>query len=82
MRDSELELSERIQNLLFPSGILWDKEIGDYRTIDENQALALMRRISESYKNKKKRKILSKIPLLSNRARDRTRTYTSRDTRS
>ena len=30
----------------------------------------------------KKRKILSNYPLLSNRARDRTRTYTSQNTRS
>ena len=32
--------------------------------------------------NVKKRKILSNYPLLSNRARDRTRTYTSQNTRS
>ncbi|MBR0394712.1 MAG: hypothetical protein IIX04_06375, partial [Alistipes sp.] len=51
--DSELELCQKIQNLLFPSGILWDKEIGNYRTINCNQALSIIQRISESYKNKK-----------------------------
>ena len=50
---SELELKERIQNLLFPNGILWDKEIGNYRTIDENGALFLLNRLSMDYKNKK-----------------------------
>lgn len=50
---SELELSQKIQNLLFPSGILWDKEIGNYRTIDENYALNIIHNISISYENKK-----------------------------
>ena len=52
-RNAETELSEKIQNLLFPNGILWDKEKGDYRTIEENAALSLMKRISTDYKNKK-----------------------------
>ena len=51
--DSELELSQKIQNLLFPSGILWDKENENYRTIDENYALGIMHNISVSYENKK-----------------------------
>ena len=51
--DSELELSQRIQNLLFPSGVLWDKEICNYRTIDENYALGIIHNISEGYENKK-----------------------------
>jgi len=57
------EFTEKIQNLLFPSGILWDKEKGNYRTFDENKALVIIDRLSGNYKNKKKRKILSKIPL-------------------
>ena len=52
-RNSELELSQKIQNLLFPSGILWDKENDNYRTIDENYALNIIRNISVGYKNKK-----------------------------
>ena len=51
--NAETELSEKIQNLLFPNGILWDKEIGNYRTIDENKALAIIAKLSDSYKNKK-----------------------------
>ena len=52
-RNSELELSQKIQNLLFPSGILWDKEADSYRTIDENYALGIIHNISTSYENKK-----------------------------
>lgn len=50
---SELELCQKIQNLLFPSGILWDKEKGNYRTLNPNQALNIIHRISDDYKNKK-----------------------------
>ena len=52
-RNGELEMCEKIQNLLFPNGIFWDKENENYRTFDCNQALSIIQRISESYKNKK-----------------------------
>ncbi len=52
-KDSSLEISQKIQNLLFPNGILWDKEIDNYRTFHENEALAVIVRISKYYKNKK-----------------------------
>ena len=51
--NSELMLRQKKQNLLFPSGILWDKEIGNYRTFDENRALLVIQRISDSYINEK-----------------------------
>ena len=51
--DSELELSQKIQNLLFPSGILWDKENENYRTIGENYALSIIHNISNGYKKEK-----------------------------
>ena len=54
--DAELELCQKIQNLLFPSGIFWDKEIGNYRTFNCNQALGIIQRISDSYKNKNEEK--------------------------
>ena len=53
LRGAELEVSEKIQNSLFPSGILWDKEKGNYRTFDENKALIIIDRLSGDYKNKK-----------------------------
>lgn len=54
--ESSLELRQRLQNLLFPEGILWDKKIHNYRTIRENEALDVIRRITESCKNKKEEK--------------------------
>lgn len=63
-RNSELELSQRIQNLLFPSGVLWDKKIGNCRTIDENKALSIILRLSESYKNKKEENSLENSSFL------------------
>jgi hypothetical protein len=55
-RGAELEVSDKIQNLLFPSGILWDKEKGNYRTFDENKSLLIMSRLSKNYINKKEEK--------------------------
>ena len=52
-KDSSLETSQKLQNLLFPEGILWDKEKDDYRTFNENEALAVIARVSSSYENKK-----------------------------
>ena len=54
-KNASLELSQRIQNLLFPDGILWDKEIDDYRTFHENKALSIIAKISSDYKNKKEK---------------------------
>ena len=52
-KNADLQTAQKLQNLLFPQGILWDKEKDDYRTFYENEALAVIRRISETYKNKK-----------------------------
>lgn len=54
--NSELELCQKIQNLLFPSGFFWDKENENYRTLNPNQALDIIHRISGDYKNKKEEK--------------------------
>ncbi len=52
-KEASLDLSQKLQNLLFPDGILWDKEIDDYRTIRPNEALDVMVRFSRICKNKK-----------------------------
>ena len=54
--DSELELCQKFQNLLFPNGILWDKVLGSYRTINENKTLAVMQAISTSCKKENEEK--------------------------
>ena len=80
-KDGTLETSQKLQNLLFPDGIFWDKEIGGYRTEKENCALAVMRRITSICKKEKEEKSVE-ISSLTKCAPDRTRTYTSEDTRS
>ena len=62
--NAELELSQKIQNLLFPNGILWDKKIGNYRTIDENKVLAIILRLSGSCENKKEENSLENSSLV------------------
>lgn len=55
-KNGTLETSQKLQNLLFPNGIFWDKEIGGYRTEQENRALAVIQRISSICKNEKEEK--------------------------
>lgn len=52
-RNSSLETSQKIQNLLFPDGIFWDKQNDNYRTFNANEALAIIAKLSDGYKNKK-----------------------------
>ncbi len=52
-RDASLETCQKLQNLLFPNGVLWDKDKDNYRTFDENEALSIIARLSVNYKNKK-----------------------------
>ena len=52
-KQADLLTALKPQNLLFPNGICWDKEIDSYRTITENAGLAVILRITESYKREK-----------------------------
>lgn len=52
-RQADLLTAQKLQNLLFPKGIYWDKEKDDYRTITENTGLAVIRKITESYEKEK-----------------------------
>ena len=38
-----------LQNLLFPEGVLWDRNIGDYRTEKTNSVFETIKRISINY---------------------------------
>lgn len=49
-KESSLPVCQKLQNLVFPDGILWDKRKGDYRTIRTNKALELIAQISSNYK--------------------------------
>lgn len=48
-----LETKRRIQNLVFPDGILWDKEKRDYRTLSRNKFFDVLDKFSITYGGKK-----------------------------
>ena len=48
-RNGSFDTCQKAQKLVYPDGIYWDKDLGDYRTISENKALAYMHYISENY---------------------------------
>ncbi len=50
--NADLETKKRIQKLVFPNGILYDREKGDYRTSDRNVVFDIIDKLSESYKQK------------------------------
>ena len=53
-KESSLQVCQKLQNLVFPDGILWDKRKGSYRTIKTNKALELIAEISSNYKKSKR----------------------------
>ena len=53
--DSNFVDRQKVQNLVFPSGIYFDKEKDDYRTENENEVFKIFRRFTESYKDEKEK---------------------------
>ena len=51
--DASLEICQKLQNLLFPNGVLWDKGKDNYRTFEENEALSIIARLSANCKKEK-----------------------------
>lgn len=49
---ADLETKKRLQKLVFPHGIFYDREKGDYRTSDRNVVFDIIDKLSESYKQK------------------------------
>ena len=47
-----MEIKQRIQNLVFPHGILWEMSIRNYRTLTRNKVFNVMDRLSVEYKKK------------------------------
>ncbi len=58
-----LEICRRVQNLVFPDGILWDKSKNEYLTVKENSVFSICRKISESYKKRKETAFCDAVPL-------------------
>ena len=51
--DGSFQTRQKIQNLVFPTGVLWDKENKCYRTENMNEAIKIINSISDTYKEKK-----------------------------
>ena len=46
---SDFRTRQKLQNLVYPDGILYDKHLGGYRTENENEVFRIFRSISTSY---------------------------------
>ncbi len=64
-KNSSFETAQKLQNLLFPKGVFWDKEIDDYRTFNENGALTVISKVSEIYKKAKEENSLENSSFVS-----------------
>ena len=47
---------QKMQKLIFPTGVLFDKENDDYRTENENEVFKIFRRLSASYEEEKQKR--------------------------
>ena len=54
-KNGDFASRQKLQNLLFPSGIYFDKNTDDYRTDNENEVFKLFRLFSSSCKNGKEK---------------------------
>ena len=53
--EGDFESRQELQKLVFPSGILLNKENGNYRTENENEVFKIMRLFSSNYKKEKQK---------------------------
>ena len=51
--NGNFENRQSLQKLMFPAGVLFDKENDDYRTENENEVFKIFRRLSASYEEEK-----------------------------
>ncbi len=48
-QEGDFRTRQKLQNLVYPDGILYDKHLGSYRTENENEVFRIFRSISTSY---------------------------------
>lgn len=77
-KQADILTAQKLQNLLFPNGIYWDKEIDGYRTIAENTGLAVIRKITESYEKEKEENPCGNSSLVNSCARGDSNPYIRR----
>ena len=54
---------QKLQNLVYPNGILYDKHLGSYRTENENEVFRIFRTVSTDYIIKKEKAAKENTPL-------------------
>ena len=62
-KNADLETKKKIQNLVFPEGIFWDKKKRNYRTKKRNAVFELLDRFSMTYGDKKGLPLSEAVPL-------------------
>lgn len=61
--DGDLETKRKVQDLVFPNGIVWDKEKRNYRTTGRNKVFDLIEKISRSYNKEQEQAVLTPVQL-------------------
>ena len=60
--NSDLETKKQIQNLVFPEGVFWDKEICGYRTPSRNKVFDVLSEYSAIYKKETEAETSTSVP--------------------
>ena len=64
---ANLDVKRRIQNLVFPEGVFWDKETRSYRTHRKNAVFAILDALKADFGTKKEEENSSSVPLCGRR---------------
>ena len=62
-QEGDFRTRQKLQNLVYPDGILYDKHLGSYRTENENEVFRIFRTISTGYIIDKEKAAKEKTPL-------------------
>ncbi len=62
-QEGDFRTRQKLQNLVYPNGILYDKHLGSYRTENENEVFRIFRTISTGYIIEKEKAAKEKTPL-------------------
>ncbi len=62
-QEGDFRTRQKLQNLVYPNGILYDKHLGSYRTENENEVFRIFRTISTGYIIDKEKAAKENAPL-------------------
>lgn len=61
--DSSLETKQKVQNLVFPNGVFWNKEKCDYRTPEKSVFFSVFSSLLGTYKKETEAETSTSVPL-------------------